>query len=364
MKHNRRAVLKGAGIIALASTSSSNYSLAHTTTNFDKIPRIQLTNLPTACNKMSNMTKALGGPDLYIKRDDVMELAHGGNKTRKLEYSLAAALNKGARAVVTQGGLQSNHVRQTISGAAKVGIEAHVILSNPVPEMKEKLMGSGNYLMDQLMGAHIYIAGSEGRSPMVKKVLSELTLEGKKPYNIPAGASNGIGSMGYVNAGRELIAQWERMGISPSHILTATGSCGTAAGLLMGLRYFGNSSTKVVSMSVSSPAPQLRKRIRGLLNDASNILGVPKNFVKTEDIHVNDDFYGKAYGYPTDAGISALRMTAETEGIILDPVYTSKAMSGLIDLIKNNQLENAKDVVFLHTGGAPAIHPYAEYFKV
>jgi len=364
MKHNRRTIIKGAGLITLSNASTTNYSFANTKDSFDKIPRIELTKLPTACNKMNNMTKALGGPDLYIKRDDVMELAHGGNKTRKLEYSLAEALNTGARAVVTQGGLQSNHVRQTISGAAKLGIEAHVILSNPVPEMKEKLMGSGNYLIDQLMGAHIYIAGSEGRSSTVKKVFTDLSIKGKKPYNIPAGASNAIGSMGYVQAGRELISQWKRMGIAPSHIITATGSCGTAAGLLMGLRYFGNNTTKVLSISVSSPAPRLKKRIRSILNDASNMLGVPESFIKNDDILVNDEYYGKAYGYPTKGGIAALRMTAEMEGIILDPVYTSKAMSGLVDLIKNNKIENAKDVVFLHTGGAPAIHPYADYFKL
>lgn len=363
MKHNRRTIIKAAGAIALASTTTANFSFAQASSDFDKIPRTHLTNLPTACNKMNNMTKALGGPDIYIKRDDVMELAHGGNKTRKLEFALAEAQKMGAKAVVTQGGLQSNHVRQTVSGAAKVGLEVHVILSNPVPEMKEQLMESGNYLMDQLMGAHIHLAGPEGRGPVVKKVLTDLTAEGKNPYNIPAGASNAIGSMGYVNAGRELIKQWNDMGISPSHIFTATGSCGTAAGLLMGLRYFGNTTTKVVAVSVSSPAERLETRIREILNDASDMLGVDQNFVKNDDIHVNDAYFGKAYGYPTEAGIAALRMTAEKEGILLDPVYTSKAMSCVIDLIKTNTLNNAKDIVFLHTGGAPALHPYAEYFK-
>lgn len=363
MTQNRRDILKTAGLATLVATTLTTTAKSQSASNFDNLPRIRLTNLPTACNKMENITKLLGGPDIYIKRDDVMELAHGGNKTRKLEYGLAEALNNGAKAVVTQGGLQSNHVRQTVSGAAKVGLEAHVILSNPVPEMKEELMGSGNFLMDQLMGAHIYHAGAEGRGPIVEQVLSDLTAAGKKPYNIPAGASNAIGSMGYVNAGRELIKQWGEMGISPSHIFTATGSCGTAAGLLMGLRYFGNLTTKVVSISVSSPAERLKGRIREILNDASDLMGISQDFVKTGDIHVNDNYYGKAYGYPTEAGIAALRMIAENEGILLDPVYTSKAMSGVIDMVKNGKLENAKDIVFLHTGGAPAIHPYARHFK-
>ena len=289
-------------------------------------------------------------------------LAHGGNKTRKLEYALAEALNNGAKAVVTQGGLQSNHVRQTVSGAAKVGLEAHVILSNPVPEMKEELMGSGNYLMDQLMGAHIYLA-EDGRGPVVEKVLRDLTADGKKPYNIPAGASNGIGSLGYMYAAREMINQWKEMGITPSHIFTATGSCGTQAGLLMGLRYFGNTTTKVMGISVSSPAEALKAHMRVVLNQICDVTGIDKNFIKDNDITMNDKYYGVGYGRPTDAGIDAIRLVGENEGILLDPVYTSKAMSAMIDLIKTGQLENAKDVVFLHTGGAPALHPYAQFFK-
>ncbi|MDG1995371.1 MAG: D-cysteine desulfhydrase family protein [Emcibacteraceae bacterium] len=363
MEQNRRDVLKTAGIVTIAATTMTSIAKSQSASEFDNIPRIHLTNLPTACTKMKNITKEIGGPDIYIKRDDVMELAHGGNKTRKLEYALAEALNNGAKAVVTQGGLQSNHVRQTVSGAAKMGLEAHVVLSNPVPEMRDELMGSGNYLMDQLMGAHIYHTGSAGRGPVIEKVLADLTAADKKPYNIPAGASNAIGSMGYVNAGRELIKQWDEMGIAPSHIFTATGSCGTAAGLLMGLRYFGNTSTKVIAVSVAAPASRLIGRIREILNDASDLMGISRDFIKADDIHVVDDYYGRAYGYPTKAGISALRMVAEKEGILLDPVYTSKGMSGLLDMIKNGKLENAKDVVFLHTGGAPAIHPYAEHFK-
>lgn len=363
MKQNRRELLRSAAIATIASTALSASAKSQSSEKFDQIPRIKLTNLPTSLNKMDNITALMGGPDIYIKRDDVMELAHGGNKTRKLEFALAEALMNGAKAVVTQGGLQSNHVRQTVSGAAKVGLEAHVILSNPVPEMEKELKSSGNFLMDQIMGAHIHFAGSEGRGPVVEKVLTDLTAAGKKPYNIPSGASNAIGSMGYVNAGRELIEQWKEKGINPSHIFTATGSCGTAAGLLMGLRYFGNTSTKVIAMSVAASADRLKPSIREILNDASDMLGVPKDFVKDNDIHVEDGYYGKAYGYPTEAGIATLKMVGEAEGILLDPVYTSKGMSGVIDMLRKDKLENPRDLVFLHTGGAPAIHPYAEYFK-
>ena len=361
-EQNRRNFMKTVGAAALAGAVGSRVSFAESSNAFDKIPRISLTTLPTACNRMNNVTKLIGGPDLYIKRDDVMELAHGGNKTRKLEYALAEALNAGAKAVVTQGGLQSNHVRQTCSGAAKVGLECHVILSNPVPEMKEELMGSGNFLMDQLMGAHIYIA-DDGRGPIVEKVLSELTAAGKKPYNIPAGASNGTGSLGYMYAARELITQWDTMGISPSHIFTATGSCGTQAGLLMGLRYFGNTTTAVVGISVSAPGARLETRTREVLDMICDKTGIAKDFINDDDIVVNDEYFGTGYGRPTEAGIAAIRTVAENEGVILDPVYTGKGMSAMLDLTKRAKLENARDVVFLHTGGAPAIHPYANFFR-
>ena len=359
---NRRTFIKAAGASLITGAMTGCATRSPSRVEFDAIPRISLTTLPTACNPMRNLSRQLGGPDLYIKRDDVMELAHGGNKTRKLEYALAEALNAGARAVVTQGGLQSNHVRQTCSGAAKVGLEAHVVLSNPVPEMESELMGSGNFLMDQLMGARIYVA-EDGRGPLVEQVLADLTAEGKNPYNIPAGASNGVGSLGYMNAARELIGQWDDMGIRPSHIFTATGSCGTQAGLLMGLRYFGNASTKVVGVSVSGAAERVAARNRQVLNMICDRTGIEKGFIPDRDIIVHDDYLGDGYGRPTDAGIAAMRTAGEKEGLILDPVYTGKCMSAMIDLVGQNRLENARDVVFLHTGGAPAIHPYARFLQ-
>ena len=359
---DRRRFLKALGAITLGSATAGCASIGGPREAFDAIPRIELTKLPTACNPMDNVTRRVGGPDLYIKRDDVMELAHGGNKTRKLEYALAQALALDAQAVVTQGGLQSNHVRQTCSGAAKVGLEAHVILSNPVPEMREALMGSGNFLMDQLMGAHIYLA-EDGRGPVVDQVLADLTAAGKKPYNIPAGASNGIGSLGYVNAARELIDQWDDMGINPSHIFTATGSAGTQAGLLMGLRYFGNSTTKVVGISVSGPRERVAGRTREVLNMIGDETGIARDFIGDQEIVVDDGYIGEGYGRPTPAGLAAIRTVAENEGVILDPVYTGKCMSAMLDMLENGRLDNPRDVVFLHTGGAPAIHPYASYFR-
>lgn len=362
ISEERRAFIKAVGVATVASVAGGCASLPRGRTAFDDIPRLRLTNLPTACNKMENVTRLVGGPDLYIKRDDVMELAHGGNKTRKLEYALAEALNGGAKAVVTQGGLQSNHVRQTCSGAAKVGLEAHVILSNPVPEMKEALMGSGNYLMDQLMGAHIYHA-EDGRGPVVEKVLADLTAAGKNPYDIPPGASNGIGSLGYVNAARELIGQWDEMGIRPSHIFTASGSCGTQAGLLMGLRYFGNTTTQVVGISVNAERERVEERTRNVLGMISEVSGIPREIVRDDDVYVNDEYIGEGYGRPSEACVAAMRTLARNEGVILDPVYTGKGMAGMLDMIGNGKLSGVRGAVFLHTGGAPAIHPYAEFLQ-
>ena len=358
----RRQFLQLAGAAALIGTSAGCATRSETTSSLDAIPRIPLCRLPTALNAMTNLTREIGGPDLYIKRDDVMELAHGGNKTRKLEFALAEALSKGSRAVVTQGGLQSNHVRQTCSGAAKVGLEAHVVLSNPVPEMRDQLTANGNYLMDELMGAHIYHAES-GRGPVVAELLKTLENAGKYPYNIPAGASNGIGSLGYVNAAHELIEQWQSMGIQPSHVFTASGSCGTQAGLLMGLRYFGNSTTQVVGVSVSGKAEPMRQRVRKVINEISDVAAIPADIVRDDEIRIEDGYVGQAYGYPTDAGIATMRLVASTEGVILDPIYTGKGMSAMLSMLRTGALNKPRDVVFLHTGGAPAIHPYAEYLR-
>ena len=357
---DRRTFVAGLGAAALLGTMGGCSSTPSRGAALERIPRIRLTSLPTACNPMTNLSRSLGGPDLYIKRDDVMELAHGGNKTRKLEYALAQALDRDARAVVTQGGLQSNHVRQTCSGAARVGLEAHVVLSNPVPEMRDALMGSGNYLMDRLMGARIYFA-EDGRAPVVEKVTADLSRAGKKPYNIPAGASNGIGSLGYVNAAQELMIQWDAMGIRPSHVFTATGSCGTQGGLLMGLRYFGNTTTQVVGISVSGAREATRKRLGSVLDMVAGEMGVARSLVGDADLIVYDEYIGEGYGRPTPAGVEAMKTVAAQEGIILDPVYTGKGMSAMLDMIENRKLRNARDVVFLHTGGAPAIHPYADH---
>lgn len=331
---------------------------------FEQMARIPLTTLPTSFYKMANLTKLLGGTDIYIKRDDVMDLAHGGNKTRKLEYVFADVLAKGADTVITMGGIQSNHVRQTISGAARLGLESHAILNNPVPEMRDQLLGSGNYLMDVVMDAGIHIVEGDDDAAVAKmhEVRDTLIAKGKTPYLVPMGASDGIGSLGYMACARELMIQWENNDVSPNHIFVGTGSCGTHGGLLAGLRYFGNTTTQVVGISVSQPTDVKVAHVKDILRQMSEVIELPDDLVSDEDIIVRDEYYGKAYAYPTVEANDAVKLLAKTEGVLLDPVYTGKTMAGMLDMIKNGDLEDARDIVFLHTGGAPALHPYAEYF--
>ncbi|MBL4601973.1 MAG: D-cysteine desulfhydrase family protein [Emcibacteraceae bacterium] len=331
---------------------------------FEDVPRLPLTTLPTSFYLMANLSKTLGGPDIYIKRDDVMDLAHGGNKTRKLEYIFADAIEKGADTILTMGGIQSNHVRQTVSGAAKLGLESHIFLNNPVPEREKEMLSGGNYLMDVVMGAHEYIVDGDDDeiNEAIEQVTQKLIKQGKTPYLVPLGASNGLGSLGYMIAAREMMVQWEHMGINPSHIFLGTGSGGTHAGLLTGLRYFGNKTTKVIGISVSQPEDVKKQTVRDVLAQIKEVIEIPDDLVSEEDIIVSGDYYGDAYAYPTDSANDAIKQLGREEGIILDPVYTGKAMAGMIDMIKNNQLENAKDLVFLHTGGAPALNTYADLF--
>lgn len=331
---------------------------------FEEMAKMPLTSLPTSFYKMANLTQLLGGPDIYIKRDDVMDLAHGGNKTRKLEYVFADALSKGADCVITMGGIQSNHVRQTISGAARLGLESHAILNIPVPEMKDALAASGNYLMDVIMDGQLHVVDGSDDDCIAKmqSVRADLIAKGKTPYMVPMGASDGIGSLGYMACARELMIQWENAEIEPSHIFVGTGSCGTHGGLLAGLRYFGNNTTKVIGISVSQVEERKVADVKDILNQINAVIDLPDGLISDDEIIVKDAYFGKAYAYPTDEANDAVRLLAKTEGILLDPVYTGKCMAGMLDMIKTGDLGDAHDIVFLHTGGAPALHPYAQYF--
>ena len=333
--------------------------------NLEKIPRTTLAHLPTRLEPMANLSKALGGgPRLFVKRDDCTGLALGGNKTRKLEFSMGAALHAGADLIVTSGGTQSNHVRQTAAAAARLQIECHCVIANLLKDFKPDYLTNGNVLLDDILGAKIHVA-SDTDAAMTKQVnaLAEQAREaGRRPWVIPIGASDAIGSVGYVVCAQEMLAQFEAAGIRPSHIVLGTGSAGTHAGLLTGLRLCG-SDIRVVGIAVSETSEIKERKVRAVVDALLLHLGAAADLVPDSDIQVLDDYVGGGYAIPSSATLAAVRLAAEQEALILDPVYTGKAMAGLVDLIAGKKLGEVRDVVFLHTGGSPAMFAYTESFS-
>ncbi|MEO6594925.1 MAG: D-cysteine desulfhydrase family protein, partial [Planctomycetota bacterium] len=301
------------------------------------------------------------GMRVFIKRDDCTGLGLGGNKSRKLEFTLGDALQKGADTIITSGGLQSNHVRHTAAAAAKLGLECHAVLNNPLPDADSAYRTSGNYLLDTWFGATLYeVAGDT--SARIAKLEVDLAGRGRKPYVVPLGASHGIGALGYVECARELLAQCGSNGIEPSHVFVTTGSAGTHGGLLAGLRLFG-SPMHVIGVSISETPAIKRTKVRGIVDQVMTVLArgdspVRGDPVTDDDIVVFGDYMGDGYGVPTKAGDAAMRRLARREGLLLDPVYTSKAMAGMLDLLENKRLGEVRDPIFLHTGGTPALFAY------
>ncbi len=332
--------------------------------NLSKIPRTTLAHLPTPLEFMGNLSRTLSGPRLFVKRDDCTGLALGGNKTRKLEFSMGAALHAGADLIITSGGTQSNHVRQTAAAAARLQIECHCVIANPLKDSKPDYLTNGNVLLDDILGAKIHIASDTdaATTKQVNALVERAREAGRNPWVIPVGASDAIGSVGYVACAQEMLAQFEAAGMRPSHIVLGTGSAGTHAGLLTGLRLFG-SDIRVVGIAVSETS-EIKQRKVGVLVDALLAhLGANPVTGTGFGIQVRDEYVGGGYAIPSAATLAAVRLAAEQEALILDPVYTGKAMAGMIDLIAGKKLGEARDVVFLHTGGSPAMFAYTESFS-
>ena len=324
-------------------------------------PRVSLGHLPTPLEPAPALTRELGGPRLFIKRDDCTGLALGGNKTRKLEFTLGAALEQGADLIITSGGTQSNHVRQTAAAAARLGLECQCVVANPLTDFRPDYVRTGNVLLDQLLGAQLYIARDTGAATddEVARLVAQAQRAGRRPYVIPVGASDAVGSMGYVACATELLEQCAAGGIHPSHIIVATGSAGTHAGLLVGLRLQG-STINVVGMAVSENSALKTAKVRRVVDQLIARLGAAPDLVPDRDIVVLDAYVGRGYAITAPETIQAVRMAAQLEALILDPVYTGKAMAGLIDVIRARKLEAPRDVVFMHTGGSPALFAYSE----
>jgi len=325
--------------------------------HLSRFARLHFAHLPTPLEPMKNLSALLGGPNLWIKRDDCTGLAGGGNKTRKLEFLLADALRAGADTIITQGATQSNHVRQTAAIAARLGLACHALLEDRTGSDDVDYNQSGNVLLDRLLGCQLSkVPGGTDMNAAMERLADELRQQGKKPYIIPGGGSNPIGALGYVNAALELLAQANAMGLRIDHVVLATGSAGTQAGLVTGL-CGANSRIPVLGIGVRAPREVQETNVFELARKTAEYLDM-QGVVKREDVVTNCDYIGDGYGIPTGGTIEAVTMLARTEAILLDPVYTGKGMAGLIDLVRKGYFREKENLVFIHPGGAQALPGY------
>jgi L-cysteate sulfo-lyase len=327
--------------------------------HFSRFPRVRFAHLPTPLEPMEQLTKALGGPQLWIKRDDCTGLSTGGNKTRKLEFLVGDALQQGADTLITQGATQSNHARQTAAAAAKFGLECHILLEDRTGDHGKDYTLNGNVLLDRLHGATISRrpSGTDMNAEM-QTLAAALRDKGRRPYVIPGGGSNPVGALGYANAALELVAQANDRGLKIDHVIHGTGSAGTQAGFVTGLAAI-HARIPVLGISVRAPREKQEDMVFNLAVQAAEHLGAP-GIVKRDEIVANGDYVGQGYGIPTAGMVEAVTLVARTEGILLDPVYTGKAMAGLIDLVRKGRFAKDSDIVFLHTGGSAALFGYPD----
>jgi D-cysteine desulfhydrase family pyridoxal phosphate-dependent enzyme len=322
----------------------------------DEIDRVQLTHLPTPLEEAPHLAKHVGLSRLFIKRDDLTSLAMGGNKARKLEYDFAEALTRGCDVVVTVGGVQSNHARMTAAAARKLGLDAKLVLGGP--DFHEY---QGNLLLDVILGAEIRFLKNNDNNEDLESAMDEWVLElqkkGRKPYAIPIGGSTGRSALGYVRAMRELAGQ---LGPGPAQIVLAVGSCGTFAGAILGAQLF-MPHARVVGISVSRSSREIAKRTVEIMAESARLLRSDLGLTQ-EDIESYDHYF-QDYGVITESGKEAILTSARLEGLVLDPVYTGKAMAGLMDLTRKDVLDKSVPTVFIHTGGLPILFAFEEKFR-
>jgi len=327
-----------------------------------RFPRVKLCQAPTPLERLPRLTAELGGPDIWMKRDDLTGMGGGGNKVRKLEFLAGAALAEGADHLVTQGAVQSNHVRQTAAVAAKLGLACTAVLEHRIETNDSAYLNSGNVLLDRLMGTHLeYRPGGTDMQAAIEDVGTRLRAEGAKPYLIPGGGSNAVGALGYAAVALELLAQANDMGLQIDRLVHATGSAGTQAGLVAGLHAM-SSPVHVLGIGVRAPKDRQEANVLRLAQATAAQMGLDRP-VPSSAVEANCDYVGGGYGIPTPGMIEAVRMLARLEGIMLDPVYSGKGMAGLVDLIRRGTFTKGQTVVFLHTGGAAGLFGYADTFN-
>ncbi len=324
-----------------------------------RFPRRHYTQNVTPIDKLERFSKALvaDGPTVYLKRDDQLGLTGHGNKTRKLEFLVADALAKGADTLITCGGVQSNHCRLTLAAAVKEGLRCRLVLAESTPGAYQP-DGGGNVLLYHLLGVEKILTVPWGTDLLaaMHQAAEEVSAEGRKPYVIPLGGSNPLGVLGYVACAEEILAQ----NLAVHHIVLPVGSSGTLAGLLLGLRGHG-CPIPVTGMSVLSPRTRAEVTTLELLQTTASFLDMA-NPVAGPDVVCLDDYLGEGYTIPTEGMLEAVQMLARTEGILLDPTYTGKAMAGLIDLIRKGRFKKGENILFLHTGGTPGLYARPELF--
>ena len=296
-----------------------------------------------------------------MKRDDLTGMGLGGNKVRKLEFLAGEARAQGADHLVTQGAVQSNHVRQTAAVAAKLGMKCTALLEHRIETNDPAYLANGNVLLDHILGITVeYRPGGTDMQAAIEEVGERLRAEGGKPYLIPGGGSNAVGALGYANVAFEMVAQANEMGLRIDRLVHATGSAGTQAGLVAGLHAM-SSGMRVLGIGVRQPRPVQEANVLRLARATAVYMGVERE-VPAEAVEANCDYVGAGYGRPTPGMVEAVQMVARTEGIFLDPVYSGKGMAGLIDLVRTGVFTKGQTVVFLHTGGATGLFGYVDAF--
>ena len=309
------------------------------------IPRLNFAHLPTRIEELPRLTEYLNGPKILVKRDDQTGLAFGGNKTRKLEFLVAEALEQGAKMLITGGALQSNHCRQTAAAAARFGLDCTLVLNGELPDQS-----SANLLLDQIFGAELVtIKDRSLRDQTLQETYEKAVAEGRKPYLVTYGGSSPTGALGYAYAMKEFLQQ----NVHADWIVFGTSSGGTHAGLVLGQRVFGYKG-KVLGISIDEPEEWLKSRVSALASDASERIGERIEFTRDE-ILANEEYCPAGYGMLTDAEREAVRLFAKYEGLLLDPVYTGRAAAGMIDLIRKGFFKKEETILFWHTGGQPAL---------
>jgi len=330
--------------------------------NLARFPRRRYTPGATAIEPLENLSRALGGPRIWVKRDDTLGLAAGGNKTRKLEFLVADALAQGADTLITVGAVQSNHCRLTLAAAAREGLKCRLVLEERVAGSYEPKASGNNFLFD-LMGVeaiNVVAAGTDLAAAM-EALAADLPAQGRRGYIIPGGGSNPLGALGYVSCANEILDQSFEMGLAFDHIVCASGSAGTHAGLLVGLQ--GRSAEiPLIGVNVRRPRAEQEGNVHALAQATAQLLGL-RGGVDRAAVTALDEWVGPGYSLPSPKMVEAVRMLARLEGLLLDPVYTGKAMAGLIGLTRRGDFAKGDEVLFVHTGGSPALYAYQDVLR-